>query len=192
MFSVYLPAELKKLKFAELGKNVLIKKTVKFYNPEKIALKSNIIIDDYSIISANEMVVIGNNVHIHSHVCLYGRFGIELGDFSGVSARSVLYTESDDFSGHSLTGPTVPDEYKPRYHTGRIRMGRHSMIGSNSTVLPGVDIGEGAVVGAHSLVKAACAPWYIYVGVPAQQVKKRSDALLELEGKYRAEQPLKE
>jgi acetyltransferase-like isoleucine patch superfamily enzyme len=133
MLAVYLPRELEKFRFAELGENVLIKRMVQFYNPRKIALESNIIIDDYSVISAGEMVHIDNNVHIHSQVCLYGRHGIELQDFSCVSARTVLYTESDDFSGNSLTGPTVPDEYKPHYKTGKIVAGRHTVIGTNST-----------------------------------------------------------
>jgi len=185
MLAVYLPRELEKFRFAEIGENVLIKRTVQFYNPKRIALKSNIIIDDYSVISADEMVRIGNNVHIHSHVCLYGRHGIELQDFSGVSARSVLYTESDDFSGRSLTGPTVPDEFKPHYQTGKVKVGRHVVIGTNSTILPGVEIGEGAVVGAHSLVKENCAPWTVYVGVPAKKRGERSKKLLELEKLYK-------
>lgn len=173
-----------------MGENVFIKRSVQFYNPKMIELKNNIMIDDFTIISADQRVSIGNNVHIHSHACLYGRYGIELHDFAGISSRSVIYTESDNFSGASLTGPTVPDKYKVGYEHGKVIVGRHSMVGTNSTVMPGVIIEEGVAIGAHSLVKRSCEAWGIYVGVPAKRVGTRSSDLLELEAAYRSDAPL--
>ena len=58
------------------------------------------------------------------------------------------------------------------------------MIGTNSTVLPGVELGEGVAVGAHSLVTKSCDPWGIYVGVPAKRMKERSRQLLKLEQEF--------
>ena len=55
-------------------------------------------------------------------------------------------------------------------------------------VLPGVTIGEGAVIGAQSLVKKDCEPWTVYTGIPVKPLKKRpSDKILELEIKLRSE-----
>jgi hypothetical protein len=45
--------------------------------------------------------------------------------------------------------------------------------------MPGVELGGGAVVGAHSLAMKNCLPWSIYFGVPAQRLKSRSQKLLE-------------
>ncbi len=50
-----------------------------------------------------------------------------------------------------------------------IRVGSGSWIGARSTVLPGVDIGEGCVIGAGSLVIRTCDPNWIYLGTPARK-----------------------
>ena len=53
-------------------------------------------------------------------------------------------------------------------------------------VLPGVTVGEGATVGALSLVNRDCEPWTIYGGVPARPLKaRRKDRVLELEAELR-------
>ena len=46
-------------------------------------------------------------------------------------------------------------------------------IGANCTIMPGVTIGEGAVVGANALVNKDLDPWGIYVGVPCKKIGER-------------------
>jgi galactoside O-acetyltransferase len=55
--------------------------------------------------------------------------------------------------------------------------------------LPGATLGEGAAVGAMSLIKRGfeCAPWAVYFGTPARKVADRSKALLEAEVSLQAE-----
>ncbi len=53
------------------------------------------------------------------------------------------------------------------------------------TIMPGVELGEGAVVGAHSLAMKSCLPWSIYFGVPAERLKARSQKLLESTEQFR-------
>ena len=59
--------------------------------------------------------------------------------------------------------------------------GRHVVVGAGSTNLPGVRHGEGAAVGAHTLVTKDCEAWWIYFGAPAKKLRRRSRELLALE-----------
>ncbi|MFZ5632825.1 MAG: acyltransferase [Bacillota bacterium] len=56
------------------------------------------------------------------------------------------------------------------YRTGEVVIGRDVMIGANSTILPGVCIGDGAVVGAGALVNRDVPPGVMVAGVPARVV----------------------
>ena len=105
-----------------------------------------------------------------------------LGDFCNLSSRVSIYSSSDDYSGQTLTNPTVPDEFKNVTHAP-VRLGRHVIVGSGSVILPGVSIGQGVAIGALSLVKQDCDEFGIYAGNPARRIKERSRALLELEAK---------
>ncbi|NLI14417.1 acyltransferase [Pelotomaculum propionicicum] len=54
------------------------------------------------------------------------------------------------------------------YHKGPVEIGANVLIGSNATILPGVSIGDGAVVGAGSLVNRDIPPGALAAGVPAR------------------------
>jgi acetyltransferase-like isoleucine patch superfamily enzyme len=56
-----------------------------------------------------------------------------------------------------------------------IKIGRNARIGAFSTILPGVTIGEGAIIGAGSLVADDIPPYTIAYGVPACVVRKIGD-----------------
>ena len=101
-------------------------------------------------------------------------------DFANLSSRIVVYAVSDDYSGNYMTNPMVPDEYR-KVQQERVVIGKHSIIATGCTILPGATIGEGCAVGAMSLVKGELEAWGIWVGIPARFLKKRSKKLLELE-----------
>ncbi|WP_136805340.1 acyltransferase [Desulfosediminicola flagellatus] len=184
--SYYSKDELQELGLGSFGENVLISRFARIYKPESIDIGNNVRIDDFCIISGGSGIRIGSYIHIAPHVSLYGEAGIILEDFSGISSRSVLYTATDDYSGRSLTNPMVPIEFKPRYVANPIVLRKHSIVGTNSTILPGVELGEGAAVGAHSLITKSCEPWSIFFGAPAKRIKARSKNLLELEAQFKA------
>ena len=72
-----------------------------------------------------------------------------------------LYSGSDAYDGSCLTHPMV-DKQLRNLKIGRINIGKHVIIGANSVVLPGVTIGDGAAVGAQSLVKSNLEGWQIF------------------------------
>lgn len=185
--SFYDPSELPGLRLGKYGSSVLISRKASLYNAENIELGNHARIDDFCILSGGSGISIGSFVHIAPYSALYGGSGIEILDYSCLSSRVAIYSESDDFSGDSMTNPTVSLTYKPKYQRGTIFIGKHAIIGTNATILPGVSVGEGVSIGAYSLVNRSCQPWHIYGGIPARILKPRSRALLKYEAALRNE-----
>lgn len=177
----YTEEELKKIGFKKIGKNVKISKLVSIYTPENIEIGDNVRIDDFCFLAGN--IKLGNYIHIGGYTALYGKYGIEMDEFSGLSSRCLLFTTSDDYSGNSLTNPTIPSKYK-NMNFGKIKIGKHSIIGAGTIILPNVTIEEGVSVGANSLVKKSLKSWGIYFGNPVKYLKKRSKNLLKLEQEF--------
>lgn len=181
------PREVRGLGLAGCGRHVLIRKTARLVDPEMITLGDNIVIDDFAIIYGGGGVTLEGHNHIGTYGALFGRAGIVMEAFSGTAPRVSIFSESDDYSGRSMTNPTVPDEFKPKFKLGKVRIGRHVIVGANSTILPSCTVAEGCAVGAYSLVTGALEPWGVYAGVPAKRVSERAKDVLDLEKKYRGE-----
>lgn len=176
--------ELLSFGFKKCGSNVLISRKASIYNPSVIEIGDNVRIDDFCLISGGSGITLRSFIHISCFSALYGGAGIVLESFSTLSTRVTIFSESDDFSGMSLTNPMTPIHLKPQYRKGSVVLKRHVIVGATSTILPGVTIGEGTAVGAHSLVTKDCEEWSIYSGVPARKYKIRSKKLLELEKQF--------
>lgn len=178
------PDELAGLGLADCGENVLISRRASIYGARRIRIGSHVRIDDFCVLSAGEGgIEIGSNIHVAVYSLLIGAGKITLGDFANLSSRVSVYSSSDDYSGATLTNPTVPDYYKA-VDTRPVSIGRHSIIGCGAIVLPGTEIGDGCAIGALSLVKGRCEPFTILGGVPAKLLGERCRDLLELERKY--------
>jgi galactoside O-acetyltransferase len=182
---MFLPKEeLQKIGFKSLGDNVLISDKCSIYNAKNIEIGSNVRIDDFCILSAGVGgIKIGNHIHIACYASLIGAGEIILENFSQVSSRVVILSSSDDFSGDYLVGPTISSKFI-NVKSSPVRLLKHSVIGTGSTILPGVTIGEGGAVGAMSLVKDNVGEFEIVVGVPAKKIKDRSKKILEIESEY--------
>ena len=160
--SFYSDQELEEIGFQKIGKNVLISKKTSIYGASKISIGDNVRIDDYCVMSGK--IEIGNFVHIAVYCAIFGGdSGVIINDFAGLSSRCVIYAESDDYSGNFMTNPTVPEEYLGII-TGTVELGKHAILGSGTTVLPGAIIGEGTAVGSMSLVNSSLDEWCIYAG----------------------------
>ncbi|RUR73469.1 LPS biosynthesis O-acetyl transferase [Chlorogloeopsis fritschii PCC 6912] len=123
----------------------------------------NIIIDDFVFIYAKTKIKIGNYVHIGSFTSITGGEKFTMEDFSGLSSGVRIFTASEDFQGCGFGNPTLDEKYR---NTKRlpVHIGKFCLIGANSVILPGVTVGEGATVGAGSVVTKNLEPWGIYVG----------------------------
>lgn len=180
---MYYPRDdLEKMGFKELGENVCIDTRTTIDNPKDIAIGSNVKIGSFVILAGE--INIGSFVHIASFCGLYGGAGIAIESFVAISNNVRLITESDDYSGESMSAPFVPDKYRFNVKRGKILIEKHCIIGSGSLVLPNVRLAQGVAVGAMSMVSVDTMPWGIYVGIPAKRVKERSRAILELEKEF--------
>lgn len=177
MSSFYTEDELRNLGLKFYGKDVKLSRYARIYSPDKITIGDNVRIDDFCILSGD--ITIGSHIHISAYVALYGRMGIELEDYTGISPMSAIYSAMDDFSGDYLIGPIHPEE-KTNVTGGKICLKKYSQVGTHSVIFPNVTIGEGSIVGACSLVKHSIDDWGIYAGTPVKLIKQRNKEMKKL------------
>lgn len=186
MSSFYSRDELDNIGFAEVGQEVFISRKASIYGPENMHIGSHVRIDDFTVLSGK--IIIGNYVHIAVFTSLFGgNGGINIGDFANFSSRIAVYALSDDYSGDFMTNPMVTENYKNTIER-RVTIGKHVIVATGATVLPGVFLGEGSAVGAMSLVKEDVEPWTVVAGIPAKQIKPRNKRILELEKGFMEEE----
>ena len=180
----YTNEQLKELGFKYIGKNVKISDKASIYNYNKIEIGDNSRIDDFCVISGN--IKIGRNVHI-TPMCLAagGEKGITFEDFTTIAYGVQVFTQSDDYSGKTMTNSTIPKEYKNEFMQ-EVILKRYSIVGAGSIIMPGVILAEGTSIGAMSLVLKSTEAWGIYIGNPSKRLKDRKKDLLELEIIYLA------
>lgn len=166
-------------------RQILIHSTAVIVDFNRIRFGRNIRIDPYVVLSCADLRF-GNNIHVATGVGIFGAAPVHLGDFVGLSARSLIYSSSDDYSGHALTGPTIPAAYT-NVTSSPVSIGRHSILGAGSVVLPGSILHEGAATGVGTLVKGELPPWTISVGTPARVIRQRLQGCLDLEARFLAE-----
>lgn len=106
-------------------------------------------------------ITIGKNVFINSGCHFQDQGGITIGDGSLIGHNVVLATINHDLN----------PENGRKNHYAPIFIGAHVWIGSNATILPGVSIGEWAVVGAGAVVTEDVPPFTVVGGVPARILK---------------------
>lgn len=170
--------------FSRIGDNVVIEENALFYGAEHIAIGSDVRIDAFAVITAGpETVEIGNHVHIACGVMIFGTQGVRIEDFCGLAPRATVFTTNDDYTGGALTGPTVPEEYR-NVETGTVVLRKHAIIGCGSVVMPGVEVGVGASVGALSFVNKNILDFVVVSGRPLQCVGTRSRSLLDREREF--------
>lgn len=62
-----------------------------------------------------------------------------------------------------------------KFAKGNTVIGNDVWIGQNAVILPGVNIEDGAIIGANSVVGTKVAPYTIVAGNPAKVIRKRFD-----------------
>jgi acetyltransferase-like isoleucine patch superfamily enzyme len=174
--------------FGSVGHDVRIHKSCIIFGGKRIHIGSHVRIDCFSLLSAGEQgISIGDHVHIAVGVCMFGSGGkIKVEDFAGISARTLLYTATDDYTSGNLTGPTIPDKYR-KLIAGDIVLNKHSVIGCGSVVMP-CRVGVAATVGALSFVNRDVPDFEVVAGIPALRRSSRGREVLDSEKRLREEE----
>jgi dTDP-4-amino-4,6-dideoxy-D-glucose acyltransferase len=154
-----------------VGNDVFISPLVSITRPKLIKLGNHVAIDPWLHCTAG--LETGDYVHIQAHVGIIGGSGglIKIGHFTNISLGGRIVTVSDKFYGEGLiTAPGIPEEFLDARKSGPIIFEDFVNTGSGITVLPGITLREGSVIGACALVTKDTEPWTIYAGIPAKPV----------------------
>lgn len=159
---------MEELTFKKQGIDLYVDPTSRIKHLQEVEVGNHVAIDLGVYIST--AATIGDYVHIAPYVCIIGGKDSKLimKDFSGISAGVKVLCGSDDFT-KGMTNPQVPAKYRNVKIT-TVTFERFTCVGVNSTVMPGVTLGEGSVIGSNSVVTRDTEPWTIYVGSPAKPV----------------------
>lgn len=160
------------------GDDVFVSASVEIRRPSLIELGSHIAIDSGFFITT--AAKLGNYIHIGPYVCVIG--GMEgmftMGHFTNIAVGGRVICVSDTFAGDGLiSAPGIPKE-SIRLNVAPVILEDFVNVGANVTILPGVTLREGSVIGAGSVVTKSTEPWTIYVGTPAKPLKKRPKAAM--------------
>lgn len=181
--------------FKRVGNSFIIGRSVVLRHPKKIEIGDNVTIDDYCLIDArgagDEGIVLEDEVIINRNCCINAKTGsiklgkrTSLGSYSSITAlervefgEAVLVGGGSYFSSgsYSFDDPKEAIMDQDLYSKGPIRIGAKSYFGARSSIVGGIDIGEGAVIGACSLVIKNVSPGSVVAGVPARVLRTRKE-----------------
>ena len=154
---------------AGYDKEIYVKPTIK--NP-------SIIVGDFTYIADSDF-----ESHV-THFYPWSRDNLIIGKFCQIAA-GVEFVMND--ANHKMNAVTtypfytlegwemkIPDPAEMPFK-GNTVIGNDVWIGQNAVILPGVHVGDGAIIGANSVVGSDVAPYTIVIGNPAKVLRKRFD-----------------
>lgn len=159
-------------RFGRVGKGCKLAPGLMLGNAERIRLGRNVSVMANCVLectgSSAEMVL-GNDISIgeYTHITCSRRIEIADGLLTG---RFVLIT--DNAHGANLREELgIAPLSRTVFSPGPVIIGRNVWIGDKATILPGVTIGEGAVIAANAVVTKDVPPYSVAAGCPARVVK---------------------
>ena len=120
-------------------------------------------------LTLGDHINLSDNVHI---ACLHR---VTIGD-GLLSGSQVLISDHTHgvYSGADQSAPSTPPAARPLHSTGAVTIGRNVWLGDGVRVLAGAEIGDGAIIGANSVVRGSIPAETIAVGSPARPVRRWS------------------
>ena len=140
-------------------------------------------IEAYPFIKESTIIQFGNNVEINDYVHIAAIESIKIGN-NVLIASKVFIT---DITHGTYSGRETHDSPNtiPKFRTLKskpVEIHDNVWIGENVSILPGVIIGYGAIIGANSVVTKSIPPQTIAVGNPAKIIKYYNEKTLKWEG----------
>lgn len=136
---------------------------------ENIHIHPTAEIKEYCIIrSFDNPVYIGQYSQLNPFCVIYGGAGVNIGDNVMIGPHSVIAA-----GGHEYRNLDIPMRHAGGTNKGPIIISNDVWIGANCTIADGVMIGQGAIVGANSVVTKNVEPFQIVGGCPAKPISSR-------------------
>lgn len=126
----------------------------------------------------NSKVVIGNNVYIGAHTIIDCVCNVTIEDDVLISYQCIIQDSDNHSTVYNLRKNDTVDWKKNRSHNWDItpkkpiKISKGAWIGVRAIILKGVTIGEGAIVGAGSVVTKDVPDWTIVAGNPAKFIRE--------------------
>ncbi len=141
---------------------------------DRFAIGSRVALLGHSYLNATGptgRIAIGNDSHVDQFCVLYGQGGLTIGARCAIAAGTIIYTQSNQYGEDPLKDIIAqPVVYAP------VTIGTDVWIGARAVILPGVAVGDHAIIGAGAVVRGDVEPWTIVAGVPAKVVGDRREA----------------
>ncbi len=147
-------------------------------------------ISDTAFIYHPERVYIEDNVFVWHYTILDGTGGLRIGEGSQIGAWVGVFTHSSHIAIRIYGNhyQEVQESKKEGYPVASVTIGKYVFIGAGSKILPGVEIGDGALISADSVVKDDVEPFTIVAGDPARIIGDTR----ELDKKYLEDTQIRE
>ena len=170
--SIFNSSKIKWGKFLRLGNQVYVsalsKNGIQFGDNVSIGAFSRVIVST-SLNNIGDKIVIGNNVGIGEFAYLGGAGSLKIGDECIVGQYLSCHPEN-----HNYEDLETAIRHQGVSRKG-ISIGKNCWIGSKVTILDGVNIGNGSILAAGSVVTKSFPEYSIIGGVPAKLLKNRKN-----------------
>lgn len=141
----------------DLYPNIFIQGSGRLIIEDKVTLYPN---NYFSIGGPEGMIKIGRGSHFAPSCAMYGAKGLTIGEHCAIAANSVLTTIGHDSRTTGLLASSSSG--------APITLTRDIWLGANCTILPGVTIAEGCIVGAGAVLSKDTERYGVYLGIPAK------------------------
>lgn len=127
----------------------------RFQNWEKPEMEHGKLTKWNWIVQHPQNLILGKKTDIGTFTYINALHGVEIQDEVQIGSHCSIYSVS-----------TIDDKQ------GKVTLKRNCRIGTHSSIMPGVTVGENSIVGAYSFVNKDVPDNEVWVGVPARMLKK--------------------
>jgi putative colanic acid biosynthesis acetyltransferase WcaF len=127
---------------------------------------------------------LGRNVHIYPKASIWAPWNLVCADFATIADEAIVYNPSVvSLGSHSIVSQqaylcgATHDYEDPAFPlvSFPISIGEYAWVCARATVQAGVKVGEGAVLALGSVASKDLESWWVYGGLPARKIKRRTD-----------------
>lgn len=168
-----------KKRLANIGKNSQIGQNFSIINPDGISIGDNFSGGcDIALWSWNAVnikgddckLIIKNNVSITDRCVISAANRIEIGN-GCLLGRDTFITDNSHGENISINELNISPHERNIFSKGTVIIGDNVWTGKNVCIMPNVKIGNGAIIGANSVVTHNIPPYSVAVGSPAKVIK---------------------
>lgn len=180
--------------FKQVGKSVIFGKGLVLRHPSRISIGDRVAIDDNSLFDASGAgeagITLGDDVIVSRNCVIQGKTApVSIGDRTDIGCNAVITSSGGVSIGNAvlIAGNCyigggryntdrldIPMMAQGLYTKGPVVIGDDVWLGAGATVLDGVKIGKGCVVGAGAVVTKNLPEYAIAIGIPAKVIKQRT------------------